>query len=196
MDLVLRAAPSMLKLSWLLFSGLLAWNHIRVRSARRRQGIPEEKPAIRDARSMLGLLLEGLSFVLAALFARPVAQAAGWAQAASMIFGAAAVVILFFALRHLGMEWRVKAVVTEDHTLVTTGPYAIVRHPVFAALMCLLLATVLLIDPPWAATLAVAVCVFGTEIRVRAEDGLLLHRFGARFREYQARVAAYIPLVR
>ncbi len=182
--------------NWVLFSGLLAWNHLRVRRVRREQGLAEERPSIRDARSMQGLALEGLAFVVAFMFRQPSGAAGGTSRVLSILFGIAAVAMLFFALRHLGLEWRIKAVVTEDHKLVKTGPYAIVRHPVFAALLCLLLATVLLITRPWAAAVAVGVYLLGTEIRVRAEDGLLERRFGKEFREYRAAVAAYLPYLR
>lgn len=196
MDFVRPAAAWVLIANWLLFSGLLAWNHLRVRAERRRQAIPEEKPSIRDPRSMHGLVLEGLAFVVAAAFRQPIASVSELLCLASMVFGLLSVAILYAALRHLGMEWRIKAVVTDDHQLVTSGPYSRIRHPVFAALLCLLLATVTLVTRPWAALLATAVYMFGTEIRIRAEDGLLERRFGQRFLNYKARVPAYLPLVR
>jgi protein-S-isoprenylcysteine O-methyltransferase Ste14 len=50
---------------------------------------------------------------------------------------------------------------------------------------------------PWLLFLISALLfVAGTEIRVRVEDNLLASRFGERFREYQQRVPAYVPLVR
>jgi protein-S-isoprenylcysteine O-methyltransferase Ste14 len=119
-----------------------------------------------------------------------------WRCAASVSLGCLSVVLLFLSLRHLGLEWRIKAVVTEDHRLVTTGPYSVIRHPVFAALLALLLSTVALLTPGVAALAAIAACVYGTEIRIRAEDGLLERRFGDPYREYRSRVAAYLPFVR
>ncbi|MCC6362062.1 MAG: isoprenylcysteine carboxylmethyltransferase family protein [Bryobacterales bacterium] len=196
MDLVRDASGWMLIGNWLLFSGLLAWNHGRVRAERRRRGIPEKRPAIRNPRSMHGLVLEGAAFAVAFLFTRPLRESAPWQQAGSILFGVTAVVVLFLALRHLGLEWRIKAVVTEDHRLVTTGPYSVIRHPIFTSLFCLLLSTVLLLDPPWAAAASLAICAYGTEIRIRAEDSLLRQRFGARFEDYRSRVAAYVPYVR
>jgi protein-S-isoprenylcysteine O-methyltransferase Ste14 len=47
--------------------------------------------------------------------------------------------------------------------------------------------------------LAIASVLFfvaGTEIRVRAEEGLLAERFGAEFQEYRLSTWAYIPFVR
>ena len=46
---------------------------------------------------------------------------------------------------------------------------------------------------PDTAAVALAICIYGTEIRVRAEDGLLERRFGKRFEEYKAAVPAYLP---
>jgi protein-S-isoprenylcysteine O-methyltransferase Ste14 len=43
---------------------------------------------------------------------------------------------------------------------------------------------------------AIAIFVVGIEIRIRAEDGLLVSRFGEAFKEYQESVPAYIPFVR
>jgi protein-S-isoprenylcysteine O-methyltransferase Ste14 len=196
MPLLRAAALWWLTASWILFSVLLAWNHARVRRERRKRGIPEEKPSLRDPRSMHGLVLEGLGFLICFVFLRSPAEAADWQCAASVLFGIISIAVLYQALRHLGLEWRIKAVVTEDHHLVTTGPYARIRHPVFASLVSLLIATALLLTPLWAALLAVAVCLFGTEIRVRAEDGLLERRFGQQFVTYRTRVAAYLPFVR
>ena len=196
MTLLRTAAPWILAASWAGFSGLLAVNHLRVRIARRKQGIPEEKPAIRDSRSMHGLVLEGIGFLIALLFARDPRNAADWQVAATILCGSFSVAILAAALRHLGLQWRIKAVVTEDHQLVTTGPYAYVRHPVFLSLLSLLVATVMLLNDGLPAIAAVAVCVTGTEIRIRAEDGLLERRFGTPFAAYRDRVTAYLPFLR
>lgn len=196
MDVLRAASWVVLVLSWLGFAGLLAWNHYRVRAERRRQGIPEEKPAIRDPRSMHGLVLEGVAFCIAFLVQRSGWETAGWQYLVSMGFGVTSVAVLAAALRHLGMEWRIKAVVTEDHELVTTGPYRVVRHPVFGALLALLVSTVLVVTSTWAAWLALGVYLVGTEIRIQAEDGLLFRRFGKVFADYRMRTAAYVPYLR
>jgi protein-S-isoprenylcysteine O-methyltransferase Ste14 len=38
--------------------------------------------------------------------------------------------------------------------------------------------------------------MIGTEIRVRIEDSLLASRFGDQFRDYQRKVAAYVPFLK
>jgi protein-S-isoprenylcysteine O-methyltransferase Ste14 len=181
---------------WILFSALVAVNHARVRRRRRQERIPEDGAALRDPASMKGLAIEGLAFLLLAVLRRPAERAPEWAAAVSIMLGAASVALLWAALRHLGLEWRIKAVVTPRHRLVTTGPYRLVRHPVFAAMLLLLVSTGLLFAPWWALLLALAVYLCGTEIRVRAEDGLLARRFGERFARYRESVPAYLPFLR
>jgi protein-S-isoprenylcysteine O-methyltransferase Ste14 len=46
----------------------------------------------------------------------------------------------------------------------------------------------------WVAS--VAAFLIGTEIRVRAEDGLLEERFQDSFRSYRSHVRAYFPFLR
>lgn len=63
-------------------------------------------------------------------------------------------------------------------------------------MLCLLLATGLLVAPLPLFLLAAALFLAGTEIRVRVEDAVLSSRFGAEFQDYKRAVAAYIPFVR
>ena len=48
---------------------------------------------------------------------------------------------------HLGRQFRVHAGLYEDHELVTHGPYAIVRHPIYTSLLAMLVCTLLLLTP-------------------------------------------------
>jgi protein-S-isoprenylcysteine O-methyltransferase Ste14 len=36
---------------------------------------------------------------------------------------------------HLGMNWSGTVTVTEGHELITSGPYAVVRHPIYTGLL-------------------------------------------------------------
>jgi protein-S-isoprenylcysteine O-methyltransferase Ste14 len=112
------------------------------------------------------------------------------------VLGIAAPLLSWSAVRNLGRQFRVNAGLYEDHELVRTGAYAIVRHPIYASLFAILGATLFLLTPlDWAA-LSIALFIAGTEIRVRAEDGLLLSRFGQAFEDYRRAVRAYIPFIR
>ncbi|MCZ2075932.1 MAG: isoprenylcysteine carboxylmethyltransferase family protein [Bryobacterales bacterium] len=187
---------SVVALFWVAFVVVFSVNHARVR---RRRGVEDASARRNDLRapvSMLGLLLEGVAIGILFVFRRPLEAVSGVEAAAAMVIAPASVLLSWYALRHLGQQWRVKAVVTEGHELVTTGPYRLVRHPIFLSLFGMALATALLITQ-WAAIVAaVLVYIVGTEIRIRAEDRILLERFGEKFRRYQHAVPAYLPFLR
>ena len=100
------------------------------------------------------------------------------------------------AVKHLGKQWRIAAVVAADHQLITSGPYALLRHPIYASLLGMLLATAVLLGH-WPESLAgLAILVAGTEVRVRAEESILLEAFPVQYREYRMRTKAYLPWLR
>jgi protein-S-isoprenylcysteine O-methyltransferase Ste14 len=157
----------------------------------------QRRPSItRAGPTRAGLLLECAAIFVAFACRVKGGEAAWWQVAATLVCGAIAAVLGWTAVRHLGRQFRFNAGLYEDHELVTSGPYAIVRHPIYSSLLSILAATLFLLTPWKWALLSIALFIAGTEIRVAAEDRLLSSRFGARFSEYQARVNAYIPFVR
>jgi protein-S-isoprenylcysteine O-methyltransferase Ste14 len=158
----------------------------------------QKRPSITDsAQTIVGVFLEGLAIFGAFVFRLPPDSPPGIARvAASMVFGLAAMVLAWSSVKHLGRQFRVRAGLYEDHELVRTGAYAVVRHPIYASLLALLLCTLLLLTPWRWALVSLAVFLAGTEIRVRTEDRLLESRFQEVFREYRKKVPAYLPLVR
>jgi protein-S-isoprenylcysteine O-methyltransferase Ste14 len=168
------------------------------RASRRRKSVgPETDRGPRSPLALWGLALEVAAFIVVLLFHR---KSAGPAEApllaAAMLLAPAAAAVFISATTHLGRHMRIQAVVSEAHELVTTGPYRVVRHPIYASIFMLLLSNICLFARLWVAPFAVMLYILGTEIRVHVEDGLLASRFGQRFDAYKARVSAYIPGVR
>jgi protein-S-isoprenylcysteine O-methyltransferase Ste14 len=147
--------------------------------------------------SQAGLFLESLAIALALILRLPDDSPAGLPRViASIVFALVGIVLSWTAVAHLGKHFRVYAGLYADHQLVRSGPYAVVRHPIYAGLLAMLLCTISAVTRwPWA-VLSLALFAVGTEIRVRTEDGLLESRFGDAFRDYQRRVPAYVPFLR
>lgn len=142
-----------------------------------------------------GLLLEAAAVFLALVRTTPLRTGPS-ALLLALAFGIVGAVLGWTAVTHLGKQFRVHAGLYVDHELVRTGPYAIVRHPIYASVLALLLATIVVRTPWPQALVSLAVFVIGTEIRVRSEDALLASRFGEQFKQYQGSVSAYIPFLR
>jgi protein-S-isoprenylcysteine O-methyltransferase Ste14 len=145
----------------------------------------------------VGLLLQALAFGFAFYCRIPAGQQLpAWRVAATIVFGAFAAASAWPAVRHLGRQFRLHAGLYEDHKLVTTGPYAIVRHPIYSSVFALLMATLFALTSWQWFPIALVLVVGGTEIRVRSEDALLASRFGPEFEDYRRRVPAWLPFVR
>jgi len=147
--------------------------------------------------SRLGLLLEVAGIAMLFLFRVGGApRTATVVLIAALILSLGAFAMMWTAIAHLGRQFRIQAGLYHDHQLVRTGPYGLVRHPIYASLLLMSLVTGLLLTPwPWLLA-GIAVYVAGTEIRVHTEEKLLGSRFGEEFAKYKKSVPAYIPLVR
>jgi protein-S-isoprenylcysteine O-methyltransferase Ste14 len=100
------------------------------------------------------------------------------------------------AIRELGKQWSLQARVLEDHTLITSGVYQIVRHPIYTGMLGMLIATGLTYSN-WIAILAgIVVLTVGTKIRTNFEEKLLHNAFGAEFDDWKAEVPGLIPFVK
>jgi protein-S-isoprenylcysteine O-methyltransferase Ste14 len=79
------------------------------------------------------------------------------------------------------------------HNLVTSGPYARVRHPIYTAMLLLLIGTGLAMSSLPRLVVALIVFAIGTTQRVRIEEQLLENSHGEEFRAYRERVPAVVP---
>ena len=155
------------------------------------------RPAKVDRRARWGILFIYASYALVWLGDLRAPSPAPWRIAASVLFLVGASVLAWTSTRALGRFWRLEAGLDADHKLVRSGPYRVIRHPIYTSMFCMLFGTGLLLATPLLLLLpSILLMATGTEIRVRIEDSLLASRFGEQFLEYQRRVPAYIPFIR
>ena len=107
-----------------------------------------------------------------------------------------AVGLLFavWARRHLGRNWSQAVTVKKGHELITSGPYALVRHPIYTGLLLAFVGSAVA-RGEWRGLLAVAL-VFGALWRkLRLEEKWMRAQFGESYEAYSRRVAALVPYV-
>ena len=80
------------------------------------------------------------------------------------------------------------------HRLVTSGPYAHVRHPMYLAVISAAIGSLLLYRT-WA-SLGFAIIMFGLAVRARREEGVLSLEFGAEWEAYASHVPPWLPHLR
>ncbi len=151
-----------------------------------------------DPRARWGMLLEMISFAVLWQGKFWEAPVPAWRVGLSVAFFAVAVALSWSSVRALGRQWRFDAGLNTEgeHELVRSGPYALVRHPIYTSLLCVLCGVGFIVTPWKLFALSLVFFVAGTEIRVAVEDRLLGSRFGDAFQAYRQAVSAYFPFVR
>ena len=98
----------------------------------------------------------------------------------------------WWARIHLGTLWSGRVTRKEHHRIVKTGPYAIVRHPIYAGISLALIATALL-RPGWAGIGGAALIIASFVIKYRLEERFLMEELGPEYKTYRKQVAALVP---
>lgn len=124
----------------------------------------------------------------------PVASAAWapivtWLGAAVALAGALLAVWSKFTL---GRWFSATFAIKPGHELVTTGPYAIVRHPMYTALLLLGVGCALAFDSALTLALA-ALFVLPLGMHTWVEEQVLEGEFGDAWRDYRRRVPRLLP---
>jgi len=155
----------------------------------------------RDPSSIFGVVLQGLSFLLVWAVRRPFLTSfvsfskaiSGMLEIFAVVSAIASIVLVIAAVKTLGKEWSLTARVVTGHRLATKGPYNFVRHPIYTAMLGMLLANGIAFSYWPALLVAIAVYLGGTLIRISSEERLLRETFGAEFEAYAERVPALLP---
>jgi protein-S-isoprenylcysteine O-methyltransferase Ste14 len=121
-----------------------------------------------------------------------VAPAIGWLLAGLVIGG---FLFMWWARIHLGQLWSSSVTRKEHHHVVDSGPYGIVRHPIYTGLLLAIMATVLIRGT--IITLAgSALIAVGVYVKARLEEEFLRQQLGESYEAYARRVPMLVPFLR
>lgn len=111
------------------------------------------------------------------------------------IFG---ICLVLWARRTLGKNWGVstsrQAKLRVDHELIQSGPYALVRHPMYFGSWVFMLG-LLMLYPMWVILILAVSMVAAFFMRARREEAVLAERFGPAWEEYTKQTARFIPFI-
>lgn len=190
-DLTAEVVVIILNVCWLGFLGILI-------VGKRGAAKIESK---REVKSFVGFFLQCIAYAICFTFHRTyfspiLAMSQTSEQIVATITIAMAVASVWLcceSARMLGRQWALAARVIEGHELITSGPYARVRNPIYLAMLGMLLATGCAFSRWPAVLVAVIVFIGGTRIRIGSEERLLREAFGARFENYARKVPTLFP---
>jgi len=101
----------------------------------------------------------------------------------------------WWARIHLGRFWSNAITHKEDHRIIDTGPYGMVRHPIYTGLIVAILVTGVAVAT-WTALLGALLISFGQWQKARMEEVFLRAELGpAAYDAYCRRVPMIMPLL-
>ena len=99
-----------------------------------------------------------------------------------------------WARRHLGKYWSSMVQVKVGHQLIRTGPYRIVRNPMYTGILIAFLGAAIVIGE-LLAFVALAIGFVSIVAKIWAEEEILTEKFGEEYLQYKREVKALIPFV-
>jgi len=111
-----------------------------------------------------------------------------------LVLAVAGLAFSVWARVYLGSNWSPSAMLKKGQDLVTTGPYAIVRNPIYLGLTVAMIGTGIVFGG-YRVIISIACVALFSWLRTREEEKLMSEQFGERYAEYKERVSAFIPRV-
>jgi len=111
-----------------------------------------------------------------------------------LIMVAAGIAFAVRARHYLGRNWSGTVTVKQDHELIRTGPYRLVRHPIYTGLLLAILGTVIAFGE-WRGLLAFASLSGSLLFKLRVEEHFMSESFPKEYARYRADVPALIPRI-
>ncbi|HKX41437.1 MAG TPA: isoprenylcysteine carboxylmethyltransferase family protein [Burkholderiaceae bacterium] len=117
---------------------------------------------------------------------------APWVFWVAALITAAGLLFTAWARVHLGRNWSGTVTLKRGHELVTDGPYALVRHPIYTGLLAALIGSALA-RGEWRGVLAVLIAWAALWRKLRLEERWMAERFGEQYTAYRRHVPALVP---
>lgn len=125
-------------------------------------------------------------------FAWRIVPATAAAPLSGVVVTAAGLAFTIWARWHLGGNWSGNVTVKEGHTLITSGPYRWVRHPIYSGLLAALVGTSLAVGTA-RAFVGAGLIMLGLVVKLQLEEARMRETFPADYEDYCRHTARLVP---
>jgi protein-S-isoprenylcysteine O-methyltransferase Ste14 len=112
-----------------------------------------------------------------------------WLGAAVTVAG---LLFAVWARVYLGRNWSSEVTIKQDHELITTGPYTLVRHPIYTGILAGFLGTAIALSEVRGFIAFVLIFVI-LWLKLRMEEQWMRSQFGETYVNYAHQTAALVP---
>lgn len=106
----------------------------------------------------------------------------------------AGLLFAIWAREHLGSNWSRSVTIKQGHELITTGPYSVVRHPIYTGILAGFLGTAIALSQV-RGMLCFALIFLVLWPKLRMEEKWMRSQFGETYATYARQTAALVPYV-
>ncbi|MCU0486607.1 MAG: isoprenylcysteine carboxylmethyltransferase family protein [Anaerolineales bacterium] len=190
---------------WVLFGGLIlmqVYYAVRVQRAGERVGADQDAIAragwgfsvVRILGSLaliVFLVLYAINLPWLDVLSVPFSTGLRWA---GILLGVGSFGLYAWAQAALEKEWSPNLQMRQEHHLVTCGPYACIRHPIYTAYLAFMTG-IALVTASWFFIGLLAVSIVAFALRIPKEELMLIEAFGAQYADYMRRTGGLLPRV-
>ena len=181
---------------WPMWTSIAMWCVIEIYwDISKRNTAPETDSESRQSRWMHLLLLSAAQFLIF-LPVQGLRQrylpASALVTATGLILNVAGVVLAIWSRRCLGRYWSGKITIKVDHQLIRSGPYRVIRHPIYTAMLILYLGTAV-VSGELHALMGWALAIIAYLRKIKLEEANLIKAFGEEYRNYCSESRALLP---
>ena len=110
-----------------------------------------------------------------------------------VVLCAAGIALAIWARIHLGKNWGIPMSSKKDAELITTGPYALVRHPIYTGVLCAALGSALAEGIIWLFFFILFCAYFLWSAKI--EEKIMYEQFPVEYPLYKKRTKMLIPFI-
>lgn len=113
---------------------------------------------------------------------------------AGLLIQVAGLLLAVWARRHLGSNWSGEVRIAFQHQLVRSGPYRLLRHPIYTAVLAMY-SGIAVVSGQIHAPIALVILILAYWRKIRLEERALRETFGPDFEAYRRDSWALLPLL-
>jgi protein-S-isoprenylcysteine O-methyltransferase Ste14 len=118
-----------------------------------------------------------------------------WLRWAGVGLGIMSVGLFAWTHQTLGQLWSSYLQLRTGHRLITHGPYARIRHPMYSAILGWIM-SLGFVAANWTPFVFAALGTLNVILRIKGEEKMMLEQFGDEYPEYMKRTRRLFPMIR
>ena len=115
-----------------------------------------------------------------------------WQRWLGFALGVASVVFWTWTQFTLDIQWSAQLQLTKRHRLITSGPYARIRHPLYTSMIGWCVA-ISMLTANWLFVSVSVLCIAALFRRVPLEEKMMIESFGDEYKAYMQRTGRFFP---